>query len=73
MVRLLHEAGVVRASFDDPNLMSYVSLEPVMRLAESCDLHGIVAERLHVPTDKGANASGKGLSDCLCNRLMWTN
>jgi hypothetical protein len=30
-----------------------------MRLAESCDLHGIVRERLHVPTDKGANASGK--------------
>jgi hypothetical protein len=30
-----------------------------MRLAESCDLHGIVAERLHVPTDKGSNAAGK--------------
>jgi hypothetical protein len=30
-----------------------------MRLAESCDLHGIVRERLHVPTDKGSNASGK--------------
>jgi hypothetical protein len=50
---------VVRASFDDPNLVSYAGIEPVMRLAESCDLHGIVRERLHVPTDKGANASGK--------------
>jgi len=30
-----------------------------MRLAESCDLHGIVGERLHVPTDKGSNAPGK--------------
>ena len=30
-----------------------------MRLAESCDLHGIVRERLHVPSDKGSNASGK--------------
>ena len=30
-----------------------------MRLAESCDLYGIVGERLHVPTDKGSNASGK--------------
>ncbi len=30
-----------------------------MRLAESCDLQGIVRERLRVPTDKGANASGK--------------
>ena len=30
-----------------------------MRLAESCDLPGIVRERLHVPAHKGANASGK--------------
>jgi hypothetical protein len=40
-------------------LVSCAGLEPVMRLAESCDLHGIVRERLHVPTDKGFNASGK--------------
>ena len=39
--------------------MSSAGLEPVMRLAESCDLHGIVRERLHVPSDKGSNASGK--------------
>jgi hypothetical protein len=58
-VRLLQTAGAVRASFDDPNLVSHAGLEPVMRLAESCDLHGIVRERLHVPTDKGSNASGK--------------
>jgi hypothetical protein len=58
-VRLLHSAAVVRAAFDDPNLVSYAGLEPVMRLAEACDLPGIVRERLHVPTDKGANASGK--------------
>jgi hypothetical protein len=50
---------VVRASFDDPDLVSCAGLEPVMRLAESCDLHGAVRERLHVPTDKGSNASGK--------------
>jgi DDE family transposase len=50
---------VVRVSFDDPNLVSYAGLEPVMRLAESCDLPGIVGERLRVPTDKGANAAGK--------------
>ncbi len=30
-----------------------------MRLAESCGLHGVVAERLCVPGHKGANASGK--------------
>ena len=58
-MRLPHSATRVRASFDDPNLVSCAGLEPVMRLAEVCGLHGIVAARLRVPTDKGANASGK--------------
>jgi hypothetical protein len=58
-VRLLHGAGAVRASFDDANLVSYAGLVPVMRLAESCGLQGIVAERLRVPTDKGSNPAGK--------------
>jgi len=30
-----------------------------MRLAESCDLYGIVRERLHVSSGKGSNASAK--------------
>src|SRR5438034_6435527 len=30
-----------------------------MRLAESADLHGLVTEKVHVPTDKGSNAAGK--------------
>ena len=50
---------MVRAAFDDPALVSCAGLEPVMRLAESCDLSGIVRERLRVPTDKGSNAAGK--------------
>jgi Transposase DDE domain group 1 len=58
-VRLLHTAGAVTAAFDDPNLVSRAGLEPVMRLAEDADLHGLVAEKVHVPTDKGANAAGK--------------
>jgi hypothetical protein len=58
-VRLLHGAGAVRAWFDDPSLVSYAGLEPVMRLAESCGLQSMVRERLGVPTDKGANAPGK--------------
>jgi DDE family transposase len=49
----------LRASFDDPNLVSHAGLEPVMRLAQSCDLHGIVSERVRMPTHKGSNASGK--------------
>jgi len=39
--------------------VSSAGLVPVMRLAESCDLYGIVRERLHVPSYKGSNASGK--------------
>jgi Transposase DDE domain group 1 len=58
-VRLQHSAAEVRASFDDPNLVSCAGLDPVMRLAQACDLHGVVAERLRIPGDKGANASGK--------------
>jgi hypothetical protein len=40
-------------------LVSCAGLVPVLRLAESCDLHGIVGERVRIPGDKGANASGK--------------
>jgi hypothetical protein len=46
-------------SFDDPNLVSCAGLAPVMALAHRCGLHGLVAQRLHLPTDKGSNASGK--------------
>jgi hypothetical protein len=45
--------------FDDPNLVSSAGLIPVMELAESCDLHGIIGERVRIPGDKGANGSGK--------------
>jgi hypothetical protein len=40
-------------------LVSRAGLEPVMRLAERVGLHGLVAEKVRVPTDKGANAAGK--------------
>lgn len=58
-MRLQHAPGRVRASFDDPNLVAGAGLEPLLRLAEGCDLAGIVAERVRIPTDKGSNASGK--------------
>lgn len=49
----------MRAAFDDPNLVSCVGLAPAMRLAEVCGLHEVIGQRVRVPTDKGANASGK--------------
>ena len=48
-----------RASFDDPNLVSCVGLEPVMRWAESGDLPGIIAQGVRVPGEKGSNPAGK--------------
>jgi hypothetical protein len=40
----------VSASFDDPNLVSCAGLVPVMALAASCGLCGLVAEKLSVPS-----------------------
>lgn len=58
-VRLLHGGGRLRAAFDDPALVSYAGLVPAMELAESCDLHGIVAEHIRIDGHRGANPGGK--------------
>ena len=58
-VRLRHDAPVVRATFDDPNLVSCAGLVPVMRLAQQAGLHDAVADRVRLPTDKGSNPAGK--------------
>jgi hypothetical protein len=39
----------VSASFDDPNLVSCAGLVPVLELARSCGLAGLVAQRVSVP------------------------
>jgi hypothetical protein len=38
----------VSASFDDPNLVSCAGLVPVLALAASCRLAGLVADKLSV-------------------------
>jgi hypothetical protein len=58
-VRLRHDAPVVRATFDDSNLVSCAGLVPVMRLAQTVGLHDAVTDRVHLPGDKGANPAGK--------------
>lgn len=58
-VRLRHDAPVVRATFDDPNLVSCAGLVPVMRLAQQAGLHDAVTDRVRLPTDKGSNPAGK--------------
>lgn len=44
-----HTPAAMSASFDDPNLISCAGLEPVMALAESCGLAGLVTDKLSVP------------------------
>jgi hypothetical protein len=56
---LLHTAAATTAQFDDPNLVSCAGLVPVMRLAQDCDLAGLVAEHLSVPAPLGANTPFK--------------
>jgi hypothetical protein len=58
-VRLRHDAPVVRASFDDPNLVSCAGLVPVMRLAQRAGLHDAVIDRVRLSGDKGSNPAGK--------------
>lgn len=58
-MRLRHGTPVVRATFDDPNIVSCAGLVPVMRLAESADLYGLVAEKVRLPTSIGSNPAGK--------------
>jgi hypothetical protein len=45
-VRLLHTHAKVHPSFDDPNLVSYAGLMPVMALAQRAGLGDLVAERV---------------------------
>ena len=43
-----------------------------MRLAESCDLPGIVAARVSLPGDKGSNPAGKlaAIVDSFASNIM---
>ena len=50
---------MVRATFDDPNLVSCAELVPVMRLAQQTGLHDAVADRVRLPADQGSNPAGR--------------
>ncbi|PZG77610.1 hypothetical protein C1I97_36795 [Streptomyces sp. NTH33] len=47
-----HAAAKVSAHFDDPNLVAYGGLEPVVRLAERCALPALVDEHVRLPASK---------------------
>ena len=58
-MRSWHGGAPISVQFDDPNLVSCAGLVPVMRLAQRCDLAGLVGEHLKVTVPVGANAHVK--------------
>ncbi|MEU6019182.1 IS1380 family transposase, partial [Streptomyces sp. NPDC047515] len=60
-----HAAAGVSARFDDPNLIAYGGLEPVVRLAERCGLPALTDELVRLPRSKdgtGAFPAAKVMS-----------
>ena len=55
-MRLLHSLAKTRATFDDPNLVSYAGLVPVMALAGRAGLGDLVAEHVRPGGECGVNA-----------------
>ncbi|MFE9927124.1 hypothetical protein ACFYQA_38095 [Streptomyces sp. NPDC005774] len=44
-----HAAAAVSSAFDDPNLIAYGGLGPVVRLAERCGLPALADEYIRLP------------------------
>jgi hypothetical protein len=55
----LHSPAKIRASFDDPRLLSHAGLVPVMALAERAGLQDLVAEHVRPGGACGVNADLK--------------
>jgi hypothetical protein len=55
-MQVSHTPAAVSAAFDDPNLVAYAGLVPVMRLAERCGLGFMVREKVKLPG--GRNGAG---------------
>jgi len=47
-----HAAVAVSSAVDDPNLIAYGGLEPVIRLAERCGLPALAGELIRLPASK---------------------
>jgi hypothetical protein len=48
-MQIFHTPAAVSAVFDDPNLITYAGLVPVMPLAEPCNLSALVTEQVKLP------------------------
>ena len=58
-MKLSHTLQATSPRFDDPNLVSFAGLVPVLALAERAGLRELADQHLTVPTDRGANAGLK--------------
>lgn len=58
-MRLSHDPGKIRASFDDANLVSRGGLVPVVALAERAGLLALIREHVTVAARAGVNAEAK--------------
>jgi hypothetical protein len=61
-MQLSHTFAAMGAEFDDASVIGSAGLVPLVALAQSAGLPGLVVEHLAVPTDKGANADLKVMS-----------
>lgn len=52
-----HGPSKVSAGFDDPNLVAYGGLEPVVRLAERCGLGELAGELVRLPKSKNGTGA----------------
>jgi hypothetical protein len=54
-VRVSHAPAKTHAIFDDDHVIAYAGLEPIMRLAERCDLEGLAGEYVAIAASPGVN------------------
>lgn len=57
-----HTPAGLSVTFDDERLIADAGLLPMVHLGEEAGLPAAVADRLHIPTDKGANPGAKVMS-----------
>ncbi|CDR06941.1 hypothetical protein GCM10022420_008400 [Streptomyces iranensis] len=66
-MQVSHTPAAISAAFDDPNLIAYAGLVPVMRLAERCGLARLVAEKVKL---SGAKNSAGAAADVKVTSLV---
>lgn len=58
-MQLSHSSAAMPVVFDDESLIADTGVIPIIGLAQRAGLPAAVADRVHIPTDKGSNPGGK--------------